>query len=119
MTRFAVRFAVAVFLAHAAYRIGSEYVTHLRFRDAVRAVATSSAMTDDDLRQRIMTLAVRHDVPLEQSRLRVQQTSDRVIVQGSYSRPIRLLPLYQYPWRFELSIETQTRQASRKAGFAR
>ena len=119
MTRFAVRFAVAVFVAHAAYRIGSEYVTHLRFRDAVREVVSSSAMTDDDLRQRVMTLAAQHDVPLEQSRLAIQQTSDRVIVQGSYRRPIRLLPLYKYPWRFELSIEARTRQASPKAGLAR
>ena len=105
MIRFAVRFAVAAVLANAGYRIGSEWLGHNRFRDAVRDAIAAAAVTDDELRRRVMTLAVRHDVPLAETALTIRrQTGGQVLVRGSYTKPITVLPMYDYHWRFELSV---------------
>jgi hypothetical protein len=107
MIRFAVRVAVVLFLAHSAYRIGSEYRAHLRFQDAVRQAASSGVQTNDELGQRVATLATQHGVPLTRNDLKVRQSERNVFVSGSYTRPIGLVPLYSYPWRFELLVEAE------------
>ncbi len=104
MIRFAVRFAFVLFLAHAAYRIGSEYRSQLRFQDAVRETASSGEKTDDELGRRIAALAAQHNVPLTQNDLTITQTGTEVFVRASYTKPIGLVPLYGYPWRFELAV---------------
>jgi hypothetical protein len=108
MIRFALRVAVVLFLAHSAYRIGSEYRTHLRFQDAVmRDTASSGVQTNDELARRVATLAAQHGVPLTQNDLRVRQTERQILVSASYTKPIGLVPLYSYPWRFELLVEAE------------
>jgi hypothetical protein len=119
MIRFAVRFAVAVFLANAAYRIGSEYLTHVRFRDAVRDAVSATAKSDAELRQTVMMLAEQHDVPLASTDLAIRQAGHLVSVEGSYRKAIDLLPMYSYPWRFELSIEADVAPASPEVSQAR
>jgi hypothetical protein len=112
MIRFVVRFAVAVFLANAAYRIGSEYLAHLRFRDAVRDAVSVTMKSDDELRRAVMTLAEQHGVPLAATEMAIRQSSHQVLVKGSYRKAIDLLPMYSYPWRFELSVEADVLGAS-------
>jgi hypothetical protein len=119
MIRFAVRLAVAAFVANAAYRIGSEYFAHVKFRGAVRSTVVLTAKTDNELRQRIMALAAEHDVPLAEDHLAIRRDSHHVFVQGSYKKPIDLLPLYEYPWRFEMSIEAPTPPPSTETPRAR
>jgi len=42
-----------------------------------------------------------------------------VSVEGSYRKAIDLLPMYSYPWRFELSIEADVAPASPEVSQAR
>jgi hypothetical protein len=107
MIRFALRVALVLFLAHAAYRIGSEYRTHLRFQDAVRDTARLGPQTNEELARRVAALATQHGVPLTQNDLRVKQTAREVLVSASYTKPVGLVPLYSYPWRFELLVEAE------------
>jgi hypothetical protein len=104
MIRLLVKLALAAFIANAVWRIGSDYVTHFKFRDGVREAATYEA-SDGDLRQRITALAAEFDLPLDESALNIQRDERHVVVDGAYVRPIQLLPGYEYPWRFTWSVD--------------
>jgi len=119
MIRCVVRFAFAIFLANAAYRIGSEYLAHLRFRDAVKDAVSATRKSDDELRRAVVTLAEQHGVPLAATDVAIRQSSHQVLVEGSYRKAIDLLPIYSYPWRFELSVEADVAGASPEVSRAR
>jgi len=52
-----IKLAIAALLANAAYRIGSEYLTYIKFRDAIRDAAMFKATDDVELRKKIMDLS--------------------------------------------------------------
>jgi hypothetical protein len=103
-----VKLAVVALLANAAYRVGLEYLTYVKFRDAVRDAATYKTNDDDNLRKRIMDLAGDYDIPLSQDALTIRREDRQVMVDGSYHKPIELLPTFRYDWPFTWSIEALT-----------
>ena len=111
MIRLLVRLAVVALLANAVYRVGIEYVSHLRFRDAIRGVAMFQASSISDLRARISDLAADYDIPLSASALAISQQNRTVIIEGAYTKPIELIPRLAYPWRFSLSMEVVAQTA--------
>jgi hypothetical protein len=108
MIRLLVKLALAALVANAAWRVGSDYVTHFKFRDGVREAAAYGA-NDRDLRQRITALADQFDLPLDEDALNIQRDERHVVVDGTYVRPIELLPGYEYPWRFAWSVDASLR----------
>ena len=58
-----LKLAIVALLANAGYRIGTEYLAHIRFRDAVREVATFRSTDNADLRRRIAQAAEKFDIP--------------------------------------------------------
>jgi hypothetical protein len=105
MIKLAIKLAIAALLANALYHIGSEYLTFVRFRDAVRATAMYRARDDDDLRRRVVALASQYDVPLAGADLAIARQANVVSVSGSYHKPIEILPQYPVSWPFDLSLE--------------
>ena len=105
MIRALVKLALAAFIVNAAWRIGSAYATHLKFRDAVREVATYDRFGEADLRQKVLSLAEQFDIPLDDDSLKITTEDRQTLIEGSYVRPIQLLPSYEYPWTFQWSIE--------------
>lgn len=105
MLKLLFRLAVVGLLANAAYRVGTEYLTYIRFRDAVRDAAMFKAKTDDELYGQIMELARDYDLPLSVSAVDIHREPRRVLVQGRYEKPIELVPTFFYPWRFSWSID--------------
>jgi hypothetical protein len=105
MIRALVKLALAALIVNAAWRVGSAYATHLKFRDAVREAATYDLSGEADLRQKILNLAEQFDIPLDDDALKIKIEDQQTIVEGSYVRPIQLLPSYEYPWPFQLTIE--------------
>ncbi len=103
-----VRLAVVALLANAAVRIGSEYITHIRFRDAVRDAAMFKAKNDTELMARIAGLAEQYEVPLDLDNVAIERDQRTVNIEGWYDKPIEVLPTYQYPWHFGLSLEVLT-----------
>ena len=71
MLKLLVKLAIVALLANAAYRIGSEYLTYVKFRDAVRDAAMFKAKNDDELTARIMDLAAQYDVPLDEDNIAI------------------------------------------------
>jgi hypothetical protein len=103
-----VKLAVVALLANAAYRIGLEYLTYVKFRDAVRDAATYKTNDDDDLRKRIMDLAGDYDIPLSQDAVTIRREDRQVMVDGSYHKPIEVVPTFRFDWPFTWSIQAMT-----------
>ena len=108
MLKLLVKLAVVALLANAAYRIGLEYLTYVRFRDAVRDAATYKTNNDDDLRKRIMDLAGDYDIPLSDDDVTIHRENLQVTVDGSYRKPIEVVPTVHYSWPFSWTIEAMT-----------
>lgn len=100
-----IKLAIAALLANAAFRIGSEYLTHIKFRDAVRDAATYKATTDDDLRRRIVQLADQYGVPQSDQELDIRREGRQVMVKGQYDKEIEIAPSYPYAWHFAWELD--------------
>lgn len=100
-----LKLAVAALLANAAFRIGSEYLAHIKFRDAVRDVATYRSTTNEDLRMRIAKLAAQYNVPQSDDGLTITRDARHVTIQGAYEKKIEIVPTYPYPWRFDWELD--------------
>jgi hypothetical protein len=103
-----VKLAIVALVANAAYRVGLEYLTYVKFRDAVRDAATYKTSDDEDLRKRIMDLAGDYDIPLSQDAVYIHREDRQVLVDGSYQKPIEVVPTVHYQWPFTWSIEAYT-----------
>jgi hypothetical protein len=108
MIKLALKLALAALLANATYRVGSEYLTFIKFRDGVREAAIFKAATDRDLRTRIGVLAEEYDVPLDADDPQIERDGRLVKVHAAYRKPIELLPRYSVQWPFEVSLEVET-----------
>jgi hypothetical protein len=100
-----VKLVIAGLLANAAYRVGTEYLAYIRFREAVREIATFRSTTNEDLRQRIAGLAARYDIPQSDDHLDIVREDRHVVVTGEYEKPIEVVPTYEYPWHFDWSLD--------------
>lgn len=105
MLKLLVKLAVTAFLVNAAFRIGSEYFTHYQFRDAVRSAAITRQQSGEELRSEVLALASDYGVPQGDETLFIEQDERHTIVEGSYEKPILLLPNYEYRWRFDWAVE--------------
>ena len=99
------KLALTALIANAAFRLGTEYVTHYKFRDSVREVAMFRAGSDDELRQRIVETAASYSIPLKDDAFTIRRDSGQAVIQGSYTKPIELVPGFPYAWRFNWEIE--------------
>ena len=75
-----IKLAIAALLANAAYRIGSEYLTYIKFRDAIRDAAMFKATDDVELRKKIMDLSDEYDVPLVDEALIIHREERHVVI---------------------------------------
>lgn len=105
MVKLLVKLAVVALLANAAYHIGVEYLTFVKFQDDIRDAAIFKAKTDAELTTRILTLAQQYEVPLEEENLNIEREGRVVRIDGWYDTPIDLLPTYSYPWHFGISLD--------------
>ncbi len=108
MIKLLFKLAIVALLANAAYHIGSEYLTYIKFRDAIRDAAMFKAKNDAELMTRIVELANQYEVPLEEENVSIEREERRVSVEGWYDKPIEVVPNYEYPWHFSLSLEVLT-----------
>ena len=105
MIRTLIKLALAAFIANAVWRIGTEYVTEFKFKDAVTEAAIYEGRGDVDLRQRIAAIATQFDVPQDDDALRIMRDQQHVVVEGTYTKPIELIPGHPYGWEFDWRVE--------------
>ena len=102
-----VKLAIVALLANAVYRVGVEYVTYIKFRDAIRDAAMFKAKSEEDLRTRLVALADDYDVPQDDD-IQISRQERVWHIDGSYRKPIEIVPRFQYDWPFAYSIEVVT-----------
>jgi hypothetical protein len=103
-----IKLAIVALLANAAYRVGMEYLTYVKFRDAIRDAAMFKAKSEDDLRTLISSIADDYDVPVEDGSVQITRDERVWFIEGSYTKSIEIVPRYEYPWRFPYSLEVVT-----------
>jgi hypothetical protein len=108
MIKTLVKLAIVVLFANAAYRVGSVYLDHIKFRDAIRDAAMFKARNDVELTQRIMSLAIDYDIPLSEDDFTMSRIERHVEVSGHYAKLIEIVPTFTYPWPFSWDIDVYT-----------
>ena len=101
-----IKLAIVALIANAAWRLGLEYLTHYRFADSVQQAAIDSSQSDGQLRQHVLDLATQYDVPLTDEALTIRTEYSRRFIDGSYVKPIAILPGYDRNWSFTLAVES-------------
>src|SRR5262245_9097575 len=108
MLKMVVKLAIVALLANAVYRVGSEYLSYVKFRDGIRDAAMFKTADDDELRKRIMELSGDYDIPLEEDALTIERDDRKVAITGSYRKPIEVVPGVPYEWPFSWSMDVIT-----------
>jgi hypothetical protein len=111
MIKLLFKLAVAALVANALFRVGSEYLTFVRFRDDIRAAAMYKAKTDDDLNRRIIALAAEYDIPLGNRAVTIARSGNLVTVNAAYRKPIEVMPQYPVQWPFDVSLQVEVSSA--------
>ena len=101
-----IKLAVVGLLANAAWRLGAEYLTHYRFSDSVQEAAIDSGQSDAQLRQRVLELAAKYDLPLTDEALTIRTENRLRVISGSYVKAITILPGYDRDWTFTLAVDS-------------
>jgi len=99
------KLAIAALLANAAYRVGSEYLNFVKFREDVREAIIFKSKTDVELRRRITEAAARYDVPIEDDTFAIRRQEKRIFVDGQYTKDIEVVPTFTYTWPFTVAID--------------
>ena len=68
--------------------------------------AIDSGQSDAQLRQHVLELAAQYDVPLTDEALTIRTEYSRRFINGSYVKPIAILPGYDRNWSFTLAVES-------------
>jgi hypothetical protein len=104
-----IKLALVALIANAIWRVGSAYVSHYRFTDAVQATTQfRGGRTDDQIHDRLLDIASEYDIPLTDDTLTITRQSNHTIVDGAYRRPIEMLPGWSYGWPFKVHVDTLT-----------
>ena len=107
MLRTLVKLAIAALVINASWQLFSVYWSHFKFVDAVQATTQFRGdKSEEQIRNRILELAGEFDVPMSDENLTIRDSKSRTIVDGDYTRSVKLAPGYAYPWRFTLHTDT-------------
>ena len=107
MIKLILKLVVVALIANATWRVGSAYIAHYKFTDAVQQAALFRGnKTDDVLRRRIFEIASDFDIPVTDTDVTLTTLEHHTVVEGSYTRIIELVPGYKYPWDFMFHIDT-------------
>ena len=101
-----LKLAVIALIANAAWQVAAVYITHYKFRDAVQSAAQyGTALSIDQIRQRVLDLATEYDVPSPADSFTVSRDGAHTLIDGSYTRPVSLAPTLSYPWPFTWHVD--------------
>ena len=114
-----IKLLIAALIANGAWRVGQAYMTHYRFKDAVSDMTQHrGTLSDAQVRNKVFEFANQYSIPVTEQTLTVTHEVEtrRTIVDGSYTRPIDVVPGFTYEWPFSVHVETFTIESSRSDG---
>jgi hypothetical protein len=100
-----LRFIVVALVANATWHVGSALTSYYKFKDSVYAAAMERGRGENDLREKIVELASTYDMPVTGDMVRIRSEEHHTIVEASFTQPISVLPGYQYPWPFSMTVD--------------
>jgi hypothetical protein len=101
-----IKLAVLLLVAHALYRFVPVYVHFQEFKDAVHETALFAAQKSPfEISERVMQLAVEHQVPVRAEYVQVTQENQKTSIQVRYVEQIEWLPRYRKPMQFEVKAD--------------
>jgi len=107
MFRLLVKLALAALIANAVWRVGSVYASFYKFTDAVQETTQYGAEKNEtELRARIVELGAEYDLPITDDNFSLRRVGEHTITDGSFTRPIEIVPTYRYPWPFTWHTDT-------------
>ncbi len=102
-----LKLAIVALAANAAYHVMTAYAAYYKFKDAVQETTQfGNDKSIERLRARVVELANQYDLPIDSDDFTLKREEFHTIVDGSYSRPIELVPGYARPWTFTFHIDT-------------
>ena len=106
MIKSIVKIVIAVLLANAIWRVASAYISYYKFEDAVQEYAIrTSGKEDDAVKNRVAELAAQYEEPLDADAISVNRNEQHTFIEASYTKPIAILPGYEYQWPFSLKVD--------------
>jgi hypothetical protein len=102
-----IKLLIAALIANATWRIGSEYLSYYKFKDSVREYTEHRApKNESEVRDKIVELATQYDIPLDSDSVTITHVNNHTIIEGSYVKPIDVVPTFRYNWPFQFHIDT-------------
>ncbi len=100
-----LKLIVVALIANATWHVGSTLMSYSKFKDSVYVAAMQKATRENDLRQKIVELASTYDMPVTRDMVKIRSEEHHTIVQASFTQPISVLPGFEYPWPFRMTVD--------------
>ena len=105
MLRNIIRLLVLALVVHAGVRIIPVFWNYVQFRDAVREAAMfPGRLTDEQLVERVVRIADRHDVTLTPAEVEFAREGQTVSFRTVYTKDLEYVPTRFYPWTFTIDV---------------
>ena len=105
-----IKLLVAAVVLHAAWRVGSAYLTYYRFEDRLQQAAQFGGTRPvAEVRDQAVKVANELAVPIEPDSIIVAKTDREISIDATYVDQLQVFPGYYYPWEFKVSVNAWTR----------
>jgi hypothetical protein len=102
-----LRLIVALVVLFGIWKAASAEMDQMKFEEAVKHVATFSGEQDEfTVREAVMKEAKVRALPVEPSLVFVKKDSDRIHIEVTYIRTVRLLTFYSIEWPFAVKVDS-------------
>jgi len=106
MIKSIIKIAIAVLLANALWRIASAYISYYKFQDAVQEYSIrTGGKSDEEIKNRVAELAAQYEEPVDAEAVEVRKDQQHTYIDARYTKPVAVLPGYEYQWPFSLSAD--------------
>ena len=106
MIKSIVKVIIAVLLANAIWRIASAYISYYKFEDAVQQYSVRTAgKGDDEVKSKVAELAAQYEEPIDADAVSVRREERHTYIDVSYTKPVAIVPGYDYPWPFSMKVD--------------
>jgi hypothetical protein len=105
-----IKLLVAAVVLHAAWRVGSAFLTYYRFEDRLQEAAQfGGSRPAAEVREQAVKVAKELNVPIDPEAIFVRKTDREIFIDANYVDQLQVFPGYDYPWEFKLTVKAWTR----------
>jgi hypothetical protein len=107
MIRTLLKLAVVALVANTTWHLFLIYSPHYKLRDAVQYTSQFRGdMTDEALRDKILSLAVQYELPIGEDEVRVTHDDFQTTVEIAYVQTVEIVPRVTRRWPLSMKVQT-------------